>query len=1310
MKKRNLTLLMSLFMAFGFAQSPDQNYVKSIELLEATDINTLNTDYNSVKKIESVTYFDGFGKAKQSVGIKQSPTKKDIVQHIQYDQFGRTTKQFLALPTTQDTGHYISNAETQITSYYQNAFADQHPFSEVRYDNSPLNRKLETSAPGNIWQILSNPDTNHTAKYDYGVNNLNEVLLFKIRNETNNPFIISYYKTGELLKNSVKNENWTVSDGLLNTKDVFTDKNGRKIAEFGYEEDAGILKKSSSYYVYDDIGNLRYVIPPKAIENLYVLNSYTPFNLSFNWTQFVNNPSTVSNGSGNVAISLQSTNPDYYGLNLNFNLSFPRIWGGNGGGATLKQGNIVALPATANLPNKYLFSIYKNKKGELETIELDPELDPIGGSTQKSRYEYSIKDGYLFVEFVVGTSFGSATTPFKVYTIDRTFGNSFSKKSFNEAIIDHLCFKYRYDQFNRQIEQKVPGKDWESMVYDQLDRPILTQDANLRTQNKWLFNKYDVFGRVVYSGIYTNTISRAALQIQVDTFINASTNKANTVARASTASNIGGVSINYTNTAFPNTNLETLTVSYFDDYNFTDSSLPTIPTSVLGQDVTDRTKGLLTANWTKTLGSTSWAKNYTFYDKKGRVIYVHDKNHLGGYTSNESQLDFRGKILVSNTAHKRIAGIEELIISDKFYYDHVERPLQHKQLINQVFPLVTSSDTDLVLYDAVTSSRIDVATNSITLRPGFRATGSTSLTYSAVIESQENPNAELIAANTYNELGQLESKKVGGTGDNGLQTINYTYNIRGWLTHINDVNNLGSDLFAYHLKYDAPTEGSAAVSNVYNGNIKQVIWKSAQNNIKKSYAFEYDKLNRFSKSVYRENNSLTGGTGKFETDNLSYDANGNIETLRRKNQAGSPMDQLVYHYDAGNKLKSIVDTSTGSGFNNGSTGTSLEDYTYDTNGNLTKDLNKRINTIEYNHLDLVTRVTFINGHKIEFKYDANGSKLQMKNIPVSGSPTTVDYLGGFQYTNTQLQFFPTPEGYVAKDGSTYKYVYQYKDHLGNNRLSFSETTSGNTTEILSNSDYYVMGLTHAGEYIQGIASNYNYKYQGKERLDFEGYNMYDFGSRMYDASVGRWFNVDPRASERPNHSPYLAMGNNPISNIDPDGEFFFGTLLSGLAGIARGITKVAEGEGIEGFFEGFAEGVWNGIKIDAGNFAWDSNLNFGENLLNIASRFTWEAPQQFLGNFYAAGHNATGQVDWVKYKYGATVVSSGLQKGGLALGNYITGKKGVIEADANNTLFQHEYGHVLQSRAMGFAYIARVGIPSIFSAAGERDHNFFETE
>jgi len=190
----------------------------------------------------------------------------------------------------------------------------------------------------------------------------------------------------------------------------------------------------------------------------------------------------------------------------------------------------------------------------------------------------------------------------------------------------------------------------------------------------------------------------------------------------------------------------------------------------------------------------------------------------------------------------------------------------------------------------------------------------------------------------------------------------------------------------------------------------------------------------------------------------------------------------------------------------------------------------------------------------------------------------------------------------------------------------------------------------------------------------------------------------------------MAMGNNPISNIDPDGEFFFGTLLGPIAGIARGITRVAEGDGIGGFFQGLGEGIWNGIKIDAGNFAWDRNLNFGENLLAIGSRFTWEAPQQFIGNLYNAGHNATGQVDWVRYRYGATVVSSDIQPGGISLGNYITGRGGEIQADQNNWLFQHEYGHLLQSRSMGPAYLWRVGLPSLFDNGAYVDHDFHPVE
>ena len=208
--------------------------------------------------------------------------------------------------------------------------------------------------------------------------------------------------------------------------------------------------------------------------------------------------------------------------------------------------------------------------------------------------------------------------------------------------------------------------------------------------------------------------------------------------------------------------------------------------------------------------------------------------------------------------------------------------------------------------------------------------------------------------------------------------------------------------------------------------------------------------------------------------------------------------------------------------------------------------------------------------------------------------------------------------------------------------------------------------------------------------------------------------MDPKAESFTGLSPYNSMGNSPMVNVDPNGDFFFGTLMAPLAGFVRGIRNLANGEGVGGFVEGFGQGLSNGVKIDAGNFAWDRNLNVFENDLTILSRFSWQAPQQLAGNIYNAAHNVSGQVDWVRYKHGATVVSSGMQPGGISLGSYITGGTGNIEADPFNSLFQHEYGHYLQSVAMGPAYLWRVGIPSVQSAGSNTspygDHDFHPVE
>ncbi|PZU82578.1 MAG: hypothetical protein DI529_14145 [Chryseobacterium sp.] len=91
-------------------------------------------------------------------------------------------------------------------------------------------------------------------------------------------------------------------------------------------------------------------------------------------------------------------------------------------------------------------------------------------------------------------------------------------KNFPNTILDNLCYQYNYDGRNRLVEKKLPGKGWEYMVYDKQDRLVLTQDANLRTNTNnfggkgWIFTKYDKLGRVVYTGFFSNTATRLAMQ------------------------------------------------------------------------------------------------------------------------------------------------------------------------------------------------------------------------------------------------------------------------------------------------------------------------------------------------------------------------------------------------------------------------------------------------------------------------------------------------------------------------------------------------------------------------------------------------------------------------------------------------------------------------------------------------------------------------------------------------------------------------------------------------------------------------------
>ena len=179
-----------------------------------------------------------------------------------------------------------------------------------------------------------------------------------------------------------------------------------------------------------------------------------------------------------------------------------------------------------------------------------------------------------------------------------------------------------------------------------------------------------------------------------------------------------------------------------------------------------------------------------------------------------------------------------------------------------------------------------------------------------------------------------------------------------------------------------------------------------------------------------------------------------------------------------------------------------------------------------------------------------------------------DYLAGFQYFNEILRFFPHAEGYVNatknKFDYDFDYVFNYTDHLGNIRLSYSKDINTNALKVIEENHYYPFGLKHTGYnsdvmlYVLEVAPllkgqpelftrklkpkqsvdlpGNNYKYNGKEYQDELSLNLYDYGNRNYDPAIGRFMNMDRFAEKYYKKTPYQYGGNNPIVFNDIKGD------------------------------------------------------------------------------------------------------------------------------------------------------------------------------
>ena len=277
--------------------------------------------------------------------------------------------------------------------------------------------------------------------------------------------------------------------------------------------------------------------------------------------------------------------------------------------------------------------------------------------------------------------------------------------------------------------------------------------------------------------------------------------------------------------------------------------------------------------------------------------------------------------------------------------------------------------------------------------------------------------------------------------------------------------------------------------------------------------------------------------GNFAEHVTAYDKNSNILGLSRYGQTGAGsfglIDSLTYSLQ-GNRIMRVDDAATasvyGGGFEFQDAVKQDNEYVYDANGNLAKDLNKGITDIQYNYLNLPNKVTFGDGSTITYTYAADGTKLRTLH-KVGSTTTTTDYCGSVIYENGVRKYLLTEEGYVSLSDGIYHYF--YRDHLGNVRLVMGSPT-GSGGQVEERNDYYPFGGL-----IADLGSVQPYKYNGKELDTKKGLNWYDYGARQYDAALGIFTTVDPSSEKYYPTSPYVYCGGNPINRIDPTGADWY---------------------------------------------------------------------------------------------------------------------------------------------------------------------------
>lgn len=1059
----------------------NMNYVVSNAVLVPGVTSAASIDTLTVESVsQNVQYFDGLGRPLQSVSTQASPAGNDLIQPVVYDPFGREAVKYLPYVEGADGLYKLSPVGTTATyatspqaSFYNGSdetiAASATPFAVTIFETSPLNRVVKQGAPGTSWQpdaTNTYASTDHTIKRSYEFNNANEVLYWTYKApgatlplglvNAGTGTLKTYYDAGQLIRNKTKDEQ---GHEVIE----YTNKLGQvvlKRVQAGTSQVVNDVNYASTYYIYDDVGNLVTVIPPEATKLIMqtspaseYFDKQDPMKDAFlkNWAFryrydargrlimkqvpgaepvfmiYDDRDRLVLTQDGNLRKTYTGTDLMKWTFTKYDQLNRPVLTG------IYTADSVLNITAMQNRVNRYYKQLATNNGAWYETFSTS---GAVHGYDNTSFPTTPTVDDYLTVTYYDNYSFKSLFTTastsafdFKSNELPAAGGQPGQLTSYQTNVMGLVT---------GSKVRSISAATWLRSVnyYDNKYRAIQVVAQNMKG-HAVTTNVYDFTGKV----LRTKTSTYTGQPVIWTNLTNAQV-QGNELVGTNTSSWGGGAS---------STQVLPANTDGWVEYTITQTT-SFFMVGLSDQDISTHYSTL----------------DYAFY-VYGTSLYIYE-----GYNP----------VWTSGNSH----------LGDRLRIERVGSKVHFKRNGFIVYTSATPSTSSLVMDVSFFQNNGRFADARISESFGtFAATPKTivqRMDYDhagRLIRNWHQIDAQpevLLVHNTYNELGQLIDKRLHSSvapATDARQSVDYRYNIRGWLTSINNAelqntttNDDSNDLFGMNLAYENDLGTGNANANPsldlrqYNGNISAMKWShqlGLGTTKEYGYNFTYDPLNRLKHARSVKNTNLSTPswvTGEYHERNLTYDLNGNIGSLSRTGKDGL-MDSLRYNYGGGsnpftNKILYIFDDATNAtvkrqGFLDGNT--SGNDYSYDANGSLLTDKNKGIvNQMTYNHLNLVETLIKSTA-SMRYFYDATGTKYGQLMVQ-GNSQRLTEYIGPYVYENDELQFVQHPEGRI---------VYKTKEVVYHHSFS-------STTDVAATADVTLNNETLNGEtYLKVTAAN-----------------------------------------------------------------------------------------------------------------------------------------------------------------------------------------------------------------------------------------------